>query len=150
MVCTFFGHRETPATIKQILRENVVQLIENENVDRFYVGNHGAFDRMVYAVLTELSEVYPISFFVVLAYLPSYEETDSEHTILPDGIESVPRRFAITYRNNWMLRRSDYVLGYVTHDAGSGAVVFLKRAEKLKKHVILLPTNGKDQFRIPF
>ena len=31
-----------------------------------------------------------------------------ENTLLPEGIENVPPRFAISWRNKWMLERSDY------------------------------------------
>ena len=34
--CTFFGHRDCPDTIKPRLREVLVDLIENHNVDMFY------------------------------------------------------------------------------------------------------------------
>ena len=44
MVCTFFGHRDAPYEIEHILRETVENLIKNENVKLFYVGNNGRFD----------------------------------------------------------------------------------------------------------
>lgn len=44
MNCTFFGHADAPSEVKNKLREEVVKLIENRGVDRFYVGNHGSFD----------------------------------------------------------------------------------------------------------
>ena len=61
MTCTFFGHRDAPDTIKPILREKIIDLIENRGVDLFYVGNQGAFDRMTIKVLRELKEKYPDS-----------------------------------------------------------------------------------------
>ena len=45
--CTFFGHRDCPETIRPALRRLLVDLIENRNVDMFYVGNQGGFDYMV-------------------------------------------------------------------------------------------------------
>lgn len=48
-----------------------MKLIEEENVERFYVGRQGAFDGMVYRVLQELSAQYPRIFCtVVLERLP--------------------------------------------------------------------------------
>ena len=47
MVCTFFGHRDTPRIAELILKEKIIYLIENKNVDKFYVGNNGNFDFMV-------------------------------------------------------------------------------------------------------
>ena len=37
-VCTFFGHRDCPSSIKPKLREVLIDLIENHAVDMFYVG----------------------------------------------------------------------------------------------------------------
>ena len=54
-VC-FFGHSDAPWRIQPKLREVILDLIDNEGADEFYVGNHGNFDRMAIAVLSELSE----------------------------------------------------------------------------------------------
>ena len=59
--CTYFGHRNAPDTIKPVLRETIIDLIENKGVNLFYVGNQGAFDRMTIKVLRELKEKYPDS-----------------------------------------------------------------------------------------
>ena len=140
--CTFFGHRYVSQNIEPTLRSTLIDLIENHNVDLFYVGNHGGFDAMVRRVLRELSDKYPIRYYVVLAYMPTkrgeFDYYDYSDTILPDGIETVPKRFAITYRNKWMIAHSDYVVTHVTHDAGSGAAQFKKLAERSGKKVIEL------------
>ena len=66
MTATFFGHRDAPDTIKPILREKIIDLIENKGVDLFYVGNQGAFDRTAIRVLRGLKEEYPkIQYYVV-------------------------------------------------------------------------------------
>ena len=112
---TFFGHRDTPNGIEPALRLTLTDLIENENATLFYVGNHGNFDAMVRRQLDSLSKIYPIKYYVVLAYLPTKNDSPNEHSIFPEGIENVPRRFAINYRNKWMLSKSDIVVTYVTH-----------------------------------
>ena len=58
--CTFFGHKYVSQNIEPTLRSTLIDLIENHNVDLFYVGNHGGFDAMVRRVLRELSDKYPI------------------------------------------------------------------------------------------
>lgn len=55
-VCTFFGHRDCPETIKPRLREVLVDLIANKRVDTFYVGNQGRFDGMARGILHELEK----------------------------------------------------------------------------------------------
>lgn len=136
-ICTFFGHSMVPKEIEPTLRSTLIDLIENKDVKMFYVGNHGQFDCMVHRTLRELSALYAISYNVVLAYMPKKRDdsdmTDYSDTILPDVIETVPKRFAISYRNKWMIQKSDYVVTYVTHDLGSGAAQFKKLAEKKGK-----------------
>ena len=136
--CTFFGHRECPDSIKIKLREVLIDLIINHNVDMFYVGNQGRFDAIIRSVLRELKIEYPrINYAVVLAYMPGKQTEYGDHsdTMLPEGIESVHPRYAISWRNNWMLRRADYVVTYITHGWG-GAAQYADKARRQKKTVI--------------
>lgn len=122
--CTFFGHRDCPETIKPKIREAVIDLIENHGVTMFYVGHQGNFDRLVRSVLKEVTTAYPeVGYAVVLAYMPSTKKRadDSSDTLLPDGIEKVPKRFAIPWRNKWMIEHADYVVTYVTRLFGGAA-----------------------------
>ena len=134
---TFFGHRDAPKEIEPTLRMTLIDLIENKNATVFYVGNHGNFDAMVRRQLEDLSKIYPIKYYVVLAYMPSKNDKSDEHSILPEGTETVPRRFAINYRNKWMLNKSDIVITYVTRNFG-GAWEFKQMAEKAQKYMIYL------------
>ena len=137
--CTFFGHHDCPADVRPKLYEIVIDLIENHSVDTFYVGNNGAFDRLVRSVLRELTQKYArINYAVVLERMPeNRNEEDCSDTMLPEGMENVLPRFAISWRNRWMLRQSDYVVTYVTHSWG-GAAKFAALAERQKKTVIHL------------
>ena len=63
------------------------------------------------------------------------KEYDYPDTMLPEGIESVHPHYAISWRNNWMLKRSDYVVTYITHTWG-GAAQCVKRAERCGKVII--------------
>lgn len=132
-VCTFFGHRNSPQSIKGSLREAVIAVI-GDGADLFYVGDQGNFDRMVQGVLKELKEYYPIRWYVVLSKFPKDPPVWRE-TILPEGIETVPPRFAIWHRNKWMVEQSEYVITYTTHDFG-GAAQFKEMAQRKKKVVI--------------
>ena len=134
---TFFGHRDTPKETEPALRLTLIDLIENKNATVFYVGNHGNFDAMVRRQLEDLSKTYPIKYYVVLAYMPGKNAEPDEHSIFPEGIETVPRRFAINYRNKWMLGKSDIVVTYVTRPFG-GAVQFKKKAKMQSKLMIEL------------
>ena len=139
MTVTFFGHKDTPKEIEPTLRATLVDLIENHSATEFYVGNNGNFDTLVRRQLENLSQTYPITYNIVLAYLPTKknEYEDHSNTILPEGIETVPKRFAISYRNKWMIQQSDVVVTYVTHGFG-GAWQFKGMAERQRKTVIEL------------
>ena len=77
----------------------LIHLIETEGVTSFFVGNQGAFDAAVQSVLRDLQSNYPaITCTVVLAYMPRQPENDGLATMLPEGIEKVPKRFAISWR----------------------------------------------------
>lgn len=136
MVCTFFGHRDSPTTIYSQLKNEIIKLIESDGVDTFYIGNHGNFDNTVISVLKEIkTEFTHIRFYVVLAYMPT---CPSEYpTILPDGIETVSKKGAIEYRNRWMVERADFVITYIERKNG-GASKFATLASKKCKKVINL------------
>ena len=119
--CTFFGHRDCPSSIKSKLRKVLIDLIESHAVDMFYVGQQGSFDSMVRSVLKELVSLYPhINYAVVLERIPpkrdEFDTRDYTDTMLPEGIETVHPRFAISWRNKWMIKQSDYVVTYTSLD----------------------------------
>ena len=135
MVCTFFGHRDAPDSLAEELWKTLIELIEVSNVDVFYVGNSGNFDRLVSHILSELSSEYSFECRIVLAYLPEQEMDYNFETIYPEGIENVPRRFAISYRNRWMIEHADVVVTYVRRNYG-GANKYKELAKKKGKKVI--------------
>lgn len=145
-VCTFFGHRDCPATIRPRLRAVLVELIERHGVEQFYVGRQGAFDAMARSVLRELAEVYShISYAVVLERLPGPRDKavwDFSDTIFPEGLETVPPWFAISRRNEWMLKQADFVVTYITHNWG-GAAQYAEKAQRQGKRVLNLAENYK-------
>ena len=58
-------------------------------------------------------------------------------SVYPEGIETVPKKFAIHYRNKWMLDKTDIVVTYVTRNFG-GAWGVEQQAAKLQKPIIKL------------
>ncbi len=140
-VCTFFGHREFPDAMKPVLQKVLEELILKHGVELFYVGNQGQFDACVRSMLRALTKKYPhIRHAVVLAYLPAAAKEYEDHTdtMLPEGIEWVHSRYAISWRNSWMLRQSDVVVTYITHTWGA-AYRFAQQAAKQGKRIINIP-----------
>ena len=137
--CTFFGHRDCYNLQEEELEKAIIDLI-GRGVDTFYVGNQGHFDGVARKLLKKLQKDYPhIQYAVVLAYLPTErrEYENYEDTIYPEGLECVPRKFAIAKRNQWMLERAQYCICYVAHSCG-GAYRFAVQAKKQGKCLIQL------------
>lgn len=132
-VCTFFGHRDYTGIYNCELEKTVERLINDYNTDLFICGNTGAFDLNVAIILKKLRTIYPhIKCFIVLSKITD-QKYDLE-TLLPDGIENVPPRFAIDYRNKWMIEKSDYVVACVNRSFG-GASKFTELATKKNRKV---------------
>ena len=141
MICCFFGHRNTPGEVEPFLRRELERLIRDRGAELFYVGNHGRFDAMALRVLRDMKAAYPhIRYYVVLAYVPrpgrTAESYAPEETLLPEGIENVPPRFAIVWRNRWMARRADSVVAYVINSFTNGAAASVKYARRKNKLII--------------
>lgn len=121
--CTFYGHRHTSAELRPVLLRTIRTMIEKMDVGVFYVGDKGDFDRMAESCVRELREEYPhIRLNVVLSRMPGTKgefETEKQDTLYPDGLESVPPRFGIIYRNHWMADRCDYAVVNVCGRGGA-------------------------------
>ncbi len=134
--CTFFGHRYVSGKIEDVLTPLLISLIEN-NVSVFYVGSQGDFDHIV---IKSLKTKYPyISYYIVLAYLPvtknNYYIDYYENTLYPEGLESVPPKYAIVKRNQWMIQKSDYVIVYVNQSFSNAAK--LKAFAEMKGKIVI-------------
>lgn len=143
MTTAFFGHGNAPSDLEPRIEQAVIQLIEeNENIT-FLVGTHGRFDAMARSVLKRLAPQYPnMKYRIVLAYMPIKKEDEVDRfeglpTMLPEGIENVPKKYAISYRNDFMVKECDTVICYITHDWG-GAAQFVEKARRKGKLIINL------------
>jgi len=135
-VCTFFGHRECYRLDIAVLREAIEKLIR-QGVDEFLVGHQGQFDRMVYSCLRSLKKQFPhIRYHVVLAQLPTHKE-DLPDSCYPEGMESVPPKYAIDRRNRYLVEAADICLCYIDHSWG-GAYKFACMAKRRGLTVINL------------
>lgn len=146
MICAFFGHKDTPESIRPLLESAVKQIIAQYPDVTFYVGHNGNFDRMVLSVLKSLSENFPtISYAVILVYLPTSKSAEFNNlpTIYPEGIECVPKKYAISYRNDCMVKKADMVICYITHNYG-GAAKFVEKAESKGKTVYNIANLQKN------
>jgi hypothetical protein len=130
MVCTFFGHSECYGLDAAVLRSAIEKLIKH-GVTEFLVGNQGQFDAMVRNCLKSLQQQYPdIRYTVVLAYLPKEkgEFEDFSDTMYPEGIECVHPKFAIDWRNRFLISSADVCLCFINRTFG-GAYKFAHMAK---------------------
>ena len=143
-VCTFFGHSACYGLDKAVLRNAIENLIK-QGVTQFLVGNHGQFDGMVFSCLQELSkDDPPISYSVVLAYLPAHkQEYDiyQGHSFYPEGQEIGPAKFAVERRNRYMISVSDVCLCFINRKFG-GAYKFARMANNRGLQVINLGSTA--------
>ncbi len=115
MICTFFGHRDTPDSIKNSLKDAILNLSSTQGVKTFYVGNNGNFDYIVQSVLKEISDNdTSINYLIVLSNLCEKVDCNQiRNTIFPEELDSVPPRFAISKRNEWLIKNSDFTIVYL-------------------------------------
>lgn len=141
MIVTFCGHREVfdPETVGAWLNKTVEELIR-EGADCFYLGGYGQFDALAAAAVRKQKERSPrIRSVLVLPYLDrKYNVSDYNETVYPP-IESVPKRYAVLRRNEYMIDRSDVVIAFVTHSFG-GAYKTLCYAKRKQKRIVRYPT----------
>ena len=121
MTVCFFGHKDTPESVRPFLEQEIERLIER-GAECFLVGNQGRFDGMVLGCLRRMAEKYPgITYKVVLAYMPRTGAFAYGETMLPEGLELVHPKYAIAHRNEWMVEEADAAVVYVAHGWGGAA-----------------------------
>ena len=72
-----------------------------------------------------------------IEYGVGYYEKYYDSIVIPDTLYKIHPKSIITFRNRWMIERSDLIITYVNHRSG-GAYTAMKYAEKLNKRVINL------------
>lgn len=147
--CFFIGHRDVPESLFPVLFQTLEQLVTEQGVTEFTVGNYGAFDRLAAHAVKMAKAKYPhITFTQLLPYHPAERPVDlfpgADGTFYPPGMESVPRRFAIVRANRYMVEHSDFLIAYAWHP-GSNARNLVEYAQKHEITVINLVTQHSIQ-----
>ena len=136
-IVTFCGHGDFHGenAVMDWLRETVEALILR-GADDFLLGGYGGFDTCAATMVWDLKKKYPtIRSTLVLPYLDhSVDAAKYDGTLYPP-LEKVPKRYAISKRNEYMINEADVVVAYVTHDWG-GAAKTLAYAKRKKKEII--------------
>ncbi len=139
MVITFFGHSDYISTDRD--EDKVLSILEEtigSNPVEFYLGGYGKFDCFVLKCCNKYKETHfnAKTIFVTPYLYTEYKKLKiSEYyydaTIYPP-IETVPKKFAISKRNEWMINQADYIISYITRHYGGAytALLYAKRKTK--------------------
>ncbi len=141
MIITFCGHSQFQ--VKEEHEQRILSILEkivgNNSAD-FYLGGYGLFDKLAYNCCKKYKEKHPM---VSLIFITPYITEEYQRNILniqkglydniiyPE-IEDKPLRFAISYRNTWMIEHSDYLICGINHNWG-GAYKTYRHAKRKGK-----------------
>mgnify|MGYP003426151204 FL=1 len=140
----FFSHFSKSEEYEQQILAFLEEKVGDQPAD-MYLGGYGSFDSFAYDCCKKYKETHPnISLVFVTPYLSiDYQKNHLEYqkarydSILYPEIEDKPKRYAITYRNKYMVEKADYVVAYVSHDWG-GAYTTYKHAKRKGKEIFNL------------
>lgn len=145
MIVTFCGHRQVDnqEAVSKWLDLILPSLIEG-GASTFYLGGYGAFDRLAAAAVRRQKHTYPgIESVLVLPYLDrSMDASDYDQTTYPP-LETVPPRYAIVKRNQWMVEGADVVISDVAYGWG-GAAKTLDHARRKGKVIFQYPASAGE------
>lgn len=142
---SLFGHREIESLreLENRLVPIITELLRTKSYVSFLIGRNGEFDEFAASVIKSVRKRLGFEncdLTLVLPYevsgISDYEKY-YDGILIPDMMYGIYPRAAITFRNRWMIERSDLVITYVERAKG-GAYTASKYAERLGKRVINL------------
>lgn len=139
--CMFCGHRSVYDDVRKKVNHAILDLIDNHGVTVFYSGNKGLFDDICSGEVRDIKKIYKeIKLCWIAPYFTQsinnnreFNQEFFDEIIVLDL--NVHYKQAITERNRYMVRHSDYMICYVNHDYG-GAYDTMKYAEKMGVKII--------------
>ena len=143
MTITFCGHSNCLFSDeeKEKLKQLLIKETRKNPTCKFYLGGYGDFDSLCLRTLRELKkEFQDIELIFITPYLDKnyskleFAKYHYDDIIFPP-LESVPRKFAILKRNEWMVDSADLVIAYVKYSWG-GAAKTLEYAKRKKVPIV--------------
>lgn len=140
MVITFCGHSNylSNSNDEERLLTLLEEIIQGNQVD-FYLGGYGMFDAFAFKCARKYKERHlNVKLVFVAPYLGDWLKERKDmiqkmyDVIVYPEIECILPKFAILKRNEWMVQKADYIIGYVERHYG-GAYQTLLYARKHKK-----------------
>ena len=147
MKITFCGHSDFAQT--DSMEDKMLSILQNQVGDapaELLLGGYGAFDRFAYHCAKKYKEGHPnVRLIFVTPYIDMVKRECEEYDeIVYPPIESVPYKFAIIKRNEWMIDQAETVIAYVNRGYG-GAARSVKYARRKYKRIV----NIADKNNLP-
>lgn len=105
--------------------KEVINLIENEDVDTFLVGEKGGYEIDAYDVVLDVQKEYPhIRIYLVISRMANLHEMGVrdgaqvierrgfDDFILPPKCELGYKRLCIVYRNRYIIENTNFIIAY--------------------------------------
>ena len=148
MIVAFCGHGDFLQT--QEITKRMMKVLEEEigeSSAELFLGGYGNFDAFAHACGKAYKSGHKnVSLTLVTPYMTDqYQKKHLEpvkgdyDTILYPDLEGKPLRFAISYRNKFMIEQAHLVIAYVNHEWG-GAYKTLQHAKRKGKKIVNLGT----------
>ena len=143
MTVSFFGHSDFH--FNDIYKSRVLEYLEKSLTGEkleFFLGAYGGFDNFAFECCKIYKEKHAnATITLVTPYLnaeyPKGVAKEEYDGILYPEIESKPKKFAIVYRNRYMVDNSDLIIAYVNRSFG-GAFQAISYAKKKGKKIFNL------------
>lgn len=131
MNCMLFGHADAPDSLKSALEAAIIKVSEeNDNVE-FLVGNNGNFDFLAQSLMEKLkNNGIKIDYTIILSHIDERPLNRCyEQSLFPMELATTIPKYAISKRNNWIIKHSVLAICYVSSIASNS----FKTLSKFKK-----------------
>ena len=142
MIVTFCGHADFLKTEKyEQIMLNLLEKVVGDRPAEMYLGGYGGFDDFAYDCCKKYKQTHPgISLVFITPYLTEAYQKDHlqnqekrfDYILYPE-IENRLPKYAIVYRNKYMVEKADVVIAYVLHDFGGAYATYTYAKRKGKE-----------------
>ena len=117
--------RRPKPELKEKIKAQIINLIENENVDTFFVGEIGGYEEDAYDTVLEVFKNYPDIHITLIVSKTSelhdigidgsgiiHQRRFCHDWIYPDKSAVGYKRWCIVHRNRFIIENTDFIIAY--------------------------------------
>ena len=132
--------RRPKPELKEKIKAQIINLIENENVDTFFVGEIGGYEEDAYDTVLDVFKSYPdIHITLVVSKTSELHDIGIDGSgiihqrrfchdwIYPDKSAALYKRWCIVHRNRFIIENTDFIIAY--NEYKGRAYEFCKQAK---------------------